>query len=74
MPRETITTCPANAEMVDGYMDGRDPSNPEPSDNRSRSYRHGFRSGRADLGFPREETFEQTRAAADKAMEADDNA
>lgn len=66
-------TTPANPEMVEGYTDGLDPSNPEPSDNRSHSYRHGFRSGRADLGFPRKETFEQTRKMADRAMEADEN-
>jgi hypothetical protein len=54
MPTET-TRRPANAEMVEGCLDGRDPSNPEPSDNRSRSYRHGFRSGRSDLDFPRKE-------------------
>lgn len=35
-------------EMMQGYLDGFDPSNPEPSDNRSHSYRHGFANGRAD--------------------------
>jgi hypothetical protein len=41
----------ANAEMIEGFMDGYDLSNPEPSGNRSRSYRHGFRSGRAEKCF-----------------------
>ncbi len=39
---------PANEEMVQGYMDGYDLSAPEPSDNRSHSYRHGFMVGRAE--------------------------
>lgn len=60
-------------EMVDGYHDGRDPESPEPSENRSASYRHGFRSGRADLGRPRAQSFDETRAAAQRAID-DDNA
>ena len=40
----------AEDEMLEGYLDGRKPDNPEPSGNRSRSYRHGFQSGRDDLG------------------------
>lgn len=67
-------TTPANADMVEGFMDGYDLSNPEPSDNRSRSYRHGFRSGRADKGFPRKESFEEVLAMADDAMRKDANA
>ena len=39
---------PANAEMVEGYMDGYDLNEPEPSANRSHSYRHGFEVGRAE--------------------------
>lgn len=39
---------PANAEMVQGYMDGYDMNAPEPSSNRSFSYRHGFAVGRAE--------------------------
>lgn len=38
-----------NTEMMQGYFDGRNPDNPEPSANRTRSYRHGFQSGRDDL-------------------------
>jgi hypothetical protein len=41
-------------EMVDGYRDGHDLDAPEPSQNRSRSYRHGFANGRDDRrGKPR---------------------
>lgn len=39
---------PANTEMVQGYMDGYDLSAPDPSDNRSHSYRHGFMVGRSE--------------------------
>lgn len=42
---------PANDEMLDGYRDGRDLSNPEPSGNRSHSYRHSFACGRADMAM-----------------------
>jgi hypothetical protein len=65
------TTPQANAEMIEGFVDGYDLSNPEPSDNRSRSYRHGFRSGRADKGLPRKESFDEVRAMAEEAMKLD---
>lgn len=67
-----ITGRPANDEMVRGYMDGRDPDNPEPSANRSASYRHGFGSGRADLGAPSRGTFDEILRMADAAMDADE--
>jgi len=35
-------------EMLQGYRDGLDPDSPEPSANRSHSYRHGFANGRDD--------------------------
>ena len=35
-------------EMVEGYLDGRK-GDPEPGDNRSKSYWHGWRSGNADF-------------------------
>jgi hypothetical protein len=38
-----------NNEMVDGYLDGLDKDSPEPNENRSHSYRHGFKNGRDDL-------------------------
>lgn len=36
-------------EMAEGYRDGRDLSAPEPSSNRSHSYRHGFAVRRAEV-------------------------
>lgn len=64
---------PANDEMVEGYRDGFDLDAPEPSANRSRSYRHGFANGRADkAGKSRNMTFEQLSQAADQAMALDD--
>lgn len=39
---------PANDEMVQGFRDGYDLDAPEPSENRSHSYRHGFKAGRND--------------------------
>lgn len=62
------TTKPiANADMVEGYMDGFDQSSPEPSANRSASYRHGFANGRDDLnGKPRD----VASNLIDKALEA----
>ena len=43
----------ANSDMVEGYMDGYDLNAPEPSSNRSESYRHSFYIGRAEkLGLP----------------------
>ena len=66
-------TSPANDEMVSGYLDGYDLSAPEPSDNRSHSYRHGFANGRDDRsGKPRAAAAE-LRQMADLAMERDLN-
>jgi hypothetical protein len=42
----------ANDEMVEGYRDGTRKDSPEPSSNRTRSYRHGFANGRADISQP----------------------
>lgn len=36
-------------EVIQGYWDGRD-GDPEPGDNRSYSYWHGWRNGRVDGG------------------------
>jgi hypothetical protein len=63
---------PANADMVQGYIDGLDLNAPEPSANRSASYRHGFANGRDDRrGKPRA-PFAEISAAADVAMAEDD--
>lgn len=43
-----MTRQEAMAEMTEGYCDGLRPDSPEPSANRSASYRHGFRNGRSD--------------------------
>ncbi len=40
---------PANDEMVQGFRDGYDLDAPEPGDNHSHSYRHGFKAGRNDV-------------------------
>ena len=37
-------------EILEGYWDGRE-NEPEPGNNRSRSYWHGWRNGRLDGGF-----------------------
>lgn len=67
-----IPERPANQDMIDGYLDGCDPNSPEPSDNRSRSYKHGFANGRDDLrGKPRA-TAEELRDMAHEAMLIDE--
>jgi hypothetical protein len=45
---ESLMRRPANDEMVQGFTDGYNPDAPEPSANRSASYRHGFMVGRRD--------------------------
>lgn len=69
---------PANSEMIDGYKDGLDLSNPEPSENRSYSYRHGFNAGRNDKlngnGPFHGMSFENIISVADEAMAKDDAA
>jgi hypothetical protein len=63
---------PANDDMVEGYLDGFNLSNPEPSANRSASYRHGFANGRDDArGQPRASA-QALREAAEAAMDEDD--
>lgn len=65
-------TRPANAEMIEGFKDGYDLNAPEPSANRSHSYRHGFANGRDDRrGQPRD-THANLVAAAEAAMAADE--
>lgn len=63
---------PANADMIDGFCDGYDMECPEPSANRSHSYRHGFANGRDDRrGKPRA-TFDELVRQAGLAMETDE--
>lgn len=57
--------------MIDSYRDGRDPDSPEPSANRSESYKHGFLNARDDrAGSPRAPA-EVLRLMADKAVKDD---
>lgn len=50
-------------EITEGYRDGRD-GEPEPGNNRSRSYWHGWRNGAAD-GRHRENDAAQRELARD---------
>ncbi len=59
----------AQDEMVEGYMDGLDASNPEPSTNRSAAYRHGFQSGRDDLTLKPSAPYKQRVAEADSIIQ-----
>jgi hypothetical protein len=64
---------PANDEMMLGYLEGRDLNNPEPSTNRSHSYRHGFANGRREaLKLPPRASFDEVMHMADEAMALDD--
>ena len=73
MTESPTTKRAANAEMIEGYKDGYDLSLPEPSDNRSRSYRHGFANGRDDRKVKPRASYNELERMADEAMEADDN-
>ena len=61
----------ANTEMIEGFRDGYDLNAPEPSENRSRSYRHGFLAGRIDRGAAKSPGFEAMERMADEAMDVD---
>lgn len=64
---------PANSDMIEGFRDGCDLSAPEPSGNRSNSYRHGFMVARIDKGvIPYQGPADHLRKLADEAMEADE--
>lgn len=58
----------AEQEMVDGYFDGLNQDNPEPSANRSRSYRHGFQSGRDDLAKKLSAPYSERLRMAEEAL------
>lgn len=64
---------PANADMVEGYMDGRNLDTPKPSANRSYSYRHGFAVGRAEKDGDKLGFFQDVETAAQLAMAADES-
>jgi hypothetical protein len=64
----------ANSDMIEGFRDGYDLTAPDPSANRSASYRHGFMVGRLDK-TPSDwskYTHHELSRMADKAMEADE--
>lgn len=64
----------ANDDMIEGFRDGYDLTAPEPSTNRSESYRHGFANGRADkTGVSRGFSFGQLNVMADVAMLMDEH-
>jgi hypothetical protein len=54
--------------MTDGYLDGLKPDNPEPSANRSASYRHGFANGWDDLAHSPRLPAQVLRLLADQAI------
>lgn len=58
-------------DMVDGYLEGLKPDNPEPSANRSHSYRHGFANGRDDLAHSPRLPAQVLRLLADQAIRDD---
>jgi hypothetical protein len=60
-------------EMILGYIDGRKANSPEPSDNRTRSYRHGFKAGRNDLNPDPFLTADAMRKLAEDAYKLDTN-
>jgi hypothetical protein len=63
---------PANQDMIDGYLEGRDLDTPAPSENRSYSYKHGFMVGRNEKNGTITQGAAYLRRAADAAMDADD--
>lgn len=67
---------PANADMIDGYMDGFKDDRaayPESLSNRSRSYKHGWLNGLEDrTGKLRGLSIAEKCRVADEAMELDD--
>lgn len=50
-----------DAEVREGYFDGR-AGDPEPGDNRSLSYWHGWRNGRIDGGHDKSDAASQALA------------
>lgn len=64
----------ANADMLEGFLDGYDLTAPQPSSNRSNSYRHGFMVGRIDKTPDAwgQHSAAELRRMADEAMEADE--
>jgi hypothetical protein len=61
--------------MIEGFCDGYDLTAPDPSSNRSNSYRHGFMVGRLDKTPADRKKYHagQLTRMADEAMEADES-
>lgn len=68
-----MSELPPNEDMLEGFRDGYDLTAPEPSSNRSASYRHGFMCGRLDKGLIKRNgrTADDLRQLADLAMAKD---
>lgn len=62
---------PTPDDMLEGYNDGRNPDSPEPSANRSDSYRHGFQNGRDDLRNQPRAGARELRRQGDEAIAKD---
>jgi len=58
-------------EMTQGYVDGLNPDTPEPSANRTHSYRHGFANGRDDLRRNPRASAQELRERAIEAIAMD---
>lgn len=70
-----MTDRPANADMVEGYMDGSKDERaelPASLSNRSRSYCHGWLNGRDDRRMKPRASAQELRYMADEAMRLDD--
>jgi hypothetical protein len=67
-----MTRKEAEDEMMQGFMDGYDRDAPEPSENRSHSYRHGFANGLRDRGILNDgATADWLRSRAESCITAD---
>lgn len=60
-------------EMAEGYLDGLDRDNPEPSGNRSASYRHGFANARSDITNRPRATYTRLLQLAEEARAHDED-
>lgn len=63
----------AHDDMVQGYMDGLDLQSPDPSSNRTRSYRHGFANGRDDRAKKPRDSFTNLMQMADECIASDES-
>ena len=67
-----MTRQEAEDDMMQGFRDGYDLDAPEPSQNRSHSYRHGFANGRRDKGILNDgATYAWLRERAEACITAD---